>query len=60
MERTLSGESGRQNFLLCCFVIEKVLGWLERKDTEAEKTAGCGMCLAAVTYFLARLLQSVF
>lgn len=39
-------------------VIEKVLGWLEREDSDVERVAGYGLCLAAVTYFIARLFQS--
>ncbi len=38
-------------------VIEKVLEWLERGDTELERVTGYGICLASCTYFIARLIQ---
>ena len=37
--------------------VEKVLGWLEKDDQEVDKVAAYGLCLATVTYFLARLFQ---
>jgi hypothetical protein len=40
-------------------LIELVLDWLERKDGELEIMAGCGLCLAAVTYFAAHLVQAL-
>lgn len=43
-----------------CSVLEKALEWLEKEDSEIERMTGYGICLASVTYFLARLAQSVF
>jgi len=40
-------------------LIDRTLDWLEREDGELEKIAGIGFCLAAVTYFAARLVQAL-
>ncbi len=37
--------------------VEKVLWWLEKDDQEVEKVTAYGLCLATITYFLARLFQ---
>jgi hypothetical protein len=39
-------------------IIDRLLGWLESDDTEFEKVFGYSICLAAVTYFIARLFLS--
>lgn len=36
-------------------VVDRVLGWLESDDTEFEKVFGYSICLAAMTYFIARI-----
>lgn len=40
-------------------LIDRVLDWLEREDGELEMITGYGFCLAAVTYFAARLVQAL-
>ena len=40
-------------------LIDRVLDWLEREDGELEIMVGFGFCLAAVTYFAARLVQAL-
>ena len=42
-----------------CGIIDRVLGWLESDDTEFEKVFGYSICLAAITYFIARLFGSL-
>lgn len=58
MERAWRKEEHCVGFSTDYCLIEKVLGWLEREDTDVEKVAGYGLCLATFTYFLARLFQS--
>lgn len=60
MERALRSESNCTRYTFDCCIIEKVLGWLEKEDTDLEKLAGYGLCVAALTYFSARLLQFIF
>ena len=40
-------------------IIEKLLCWLEKDDTEIERVIGYCFCLAAVTYFVSRLFQAI-
>lgn len=40
-------------------LLDRVQDWLERKDGELEIMVGFGFCLAAVTYFAARLVQAL-
>lgn len=40
-------------------IIDRLLSWLESDDTEFEKVFGYSICLAAVTYFIARLFVSL-
>jgi|BarGraNGADG00212_2_1021979.scaffolds.fasta_scaffold107727_2 hypothetical protein len=40
-------------------IVDRLLGWLESDDTEFEKVIGYCICLAAVTYFIARLFISL-
>ncbi|TEB10684.1 hypothetical protein Pmgp_02135 [Pelotomaculum propionicicum] len=58
MERVWKEENTMINFKTDYDVIEILLGWLEKDDTEIEKLFGYGLCLAAVTYFVSRLFQS--
>lgn len=58
-ERAWRKEDNCINFASDYCLIEQVLGWLEREDTDVERIAGYGLCLATVTYFLARLFQSL-
>ena len=60
MERTWKEDSAVLNFKTDYCVIERLLGWLEKEDAEIERVVGYGFCLAAVTYFFARLSQSLF
>jgi hypothetical protein len=60
MEKALRG---KEEYLLTISgdsVLEKVLDWLEREDSELERVAGYGLCLASVAYFLAKLAQACF
>lgn len=41
-----------------CSFTDRVLSWLESDDTEFEKIFGYSICLAAITYFIARLFVS--
>lgn len=41
-----------------CSIVDYILSWLESDDTEFEMVFGYGICLAAVTYFIARLFVS--
>ena len=41
-------------------VLDKALEWLEKEDSEIEKMTGYGICLASLTYFLARMVQTIF
>lgn len=59
MERTWK-ENGLYELSFDCLVVEKVLGWLEREDTEAERMVAYGLCLAAVAYFLAGIFHYIF
>jgi len=59
-ERAWRKEDSCLSFSSNYCLIEQVLDWLEREDTDAEKMAGYGLCLAAITYFLARLFQFLF
>ncbi|HHU85241.1 MAG: hypothetical protein ACOX86_10400 [Pelotomaculaceae bacterium] len=43
-----------------CSVLDKALEWLEKEDSEIEKMTGYGICLASLTYFLARMVQTIF
>lgn len=59
MERILSEEDyfmniGAEDYSF----VDRVLSWLESDDTEFEKVFGYCICLAAVTYFIARLFLS--
>jgi predicted metal-dependent hydrolase len=41
-------------------LLDKALEWLEKEDSEIEKMTGYGICLASLTYFLARMVQTIF
>lgn len=60
MERVWREEDNCMEFDSEYGVIDRVLWWLEREDTDMDKMAGYGLCLAAVTYFVARLIQALF
>ena len=40
-------------------IVEKTLCWLEKKDSDFEKLAGYGVCVAATTYFAANLFHYI-
>lgn len=40
-------------------LFDRVMDWLEREDGELEVMAGTGLCLIAVTYFAAHLVQAL-
>jgi len=52
-------EDNCADFSFDCYIIERVLHWLEKEDSDIEKLAGTGLCLAAVTYFFAKMLQAL-
>lgn len=60
MERTWREDSTMLNFKTDYCVIERLLSWLEKEDAEIERVIGYSFCLAAVTYFISRLFQSLF
>lgn len=60
MERALRRKAEYALTISGSSVVEKVLDWLEREDSELERVAGYGLCLASVTYFLAKLTQACF
>lgn len=37
-------------------IINKILSWLEKEDSDFDKVLSYGLCLTAFTYFWARLL----
>lgn len=59
-ERALRNEDGCIGFSSEICIIDKVLGWLEKEDGDVENIVGYGVCVAALTYFIARLFQMLF
>lgn len=63
IEKALRDEDNCTAFTAFSFdycIIEKMLEWLEREDTDVERLAATGLCLATVTYFLAEMFQALF
>ncbi|MFX4260648.1 hypothetical protein ACOBQJ_00430 [Pelotomaculum propionicicum] len=59
MERTWNeDDSFMKTGTGCCNIVDYILSWLESDDTEFEVVFGYSICLAAVTYFIARLFVS--
>ncbi|HPZ44448.1 MAG TPA: hypothetical protein PL078_10720 [Bacillota bacterium] len=40
-------------------ILDRALEWLEKEDSEIEKMVAYGICLAALTYFIAGLVRSI-
>ena len=59
MERVWKEDSTMINLKTDFCVIDKLLCWLEKDDTEIETLVGYCFCLATVTYFISRLFQSL-
>ena len=58
-EKALREKDNCTDFFFDYCIIEKVLHWLEKEDSDIEKLAGTGLCLATVTYFFAKMLQAL-
>lgn len=58
-ERALRERESYTSFTLNYNLVERVLYWLEKDDSDLEKVIGYSICLMVVTYFLARTLQSL-
>lgn len=60
MERAWKEKEACGDFDVEFKIIDRVRAWLEGEDSDLEIVMSYGLCLAAVTYFLARLGQMLF
>ncbi len=58
-EKVLRDSESCTRFTLNYDLIENLLNWLEKDDSDLEKVIGYSICLMVVTYFLARTLQAL-